>query len=328
MKAELETLALALLCALGFALATSLLALALWPVCRRLVRGRHPIVRVRAAFAFALAPIAIPLALLALCLAPGVASLLGLHEDHCLQHAEHVHLCLAHPTRALDAPLVAVLGFLCVGVAAAGGRGAVRLARWRRDLAALPAVAVEPLADDVRVVRSERPLSVTLGLLRPQIWVSTGLVEVLAPQELEAVLAHERCHARRRDSLRRLLARVGSLAHWPWLRRALRAELALATEQVCDEAAGRGLRDRLAVAETILRVERLLAHAPDHPALAAFGGSAVEARVQSLLAADPEEPMRGSIWWLAPAALAAAIVLVDPLHHATEHALGLLLRFL
>ena len=121
-----------------------------------------------------------------------------------------------------------------------------------------------------------------------------------------------------------------SLAHWPSLRRALQAELVLASEQTCDEAAARQVGDRLAVAETILAVERLLARAriPEHVALASFGGSAVEARVRSLLASAPPEPVRGSLWWLAPTALAAAVVLVDPLHHVTEHVLGLLLRAL
>lgn len=330
MSAELATFALALLCALGFAAVTALLSAFAWPVCWRWVRHRHPVVRARAAFAFALAPVAVPLALLGLCLAPGLASGFGWYEDHCLRHTEHAHLCFAHPNHALDAPLVAVLTLICVGIFAAAVRSALRLARWRRDLADLPLETSGRLAADVRIVQSERPISVTLGLLRPEIWISTGLLEALSLEQREAVIAHERSHARRLDSLRRLLARVGSLAHWPGLRRALQSELALATEQLCDEAAARLVRDRLTVAEAILTVERLLARAParEHPVLAGFGGSAVEARVQSLLGADPGEPMRGRFFWLAPASLAAAVVLVDPLHHATEHVLGLLLRVL
>lgn len=330
MSATLATLALALLCALGFALLTALLSLALWPFVLRGLRGRHPLVRARAVFAFALAPVAVPLVLLALCLAPGIATWLGLHEDHCLHHAEHAHLCIVHPTLALSAPLAAVLALACVVVVAAVTRGARRLARSQRELVVLPARPGDAFAPDVRLVRSARPFSVTFGLWRPQIWLSTALADALPPRQLDAVLAHERSHARRRDALRRLLACVGALAHWPSLRRALQAELALASEQTCDEAAARQIGDRLEVAETILAVERLLscARAPEHVALASFAGSAVEARVRSLLAGAPPEPARGSLWWLAPAAIATAVVLVDPLHHATEHVLGLVLRAL
>lgn len=179
----------------------------------------------------------------------------------------------------------------------------------------------------MRRISSRRPFSLTSGFWRPEIWVSTGLSEALAPAQLEVVVAHERAHARRRDSLRRLLAAVGSLPHLPPIRRALRDELALASEQACDEAAGREVGDRLAVAEAILAVERLLARAPQHPALSAFGGSAVEARLESLLAAEAAPPGGGG-WFAAGVALFALALLALPLHHATEHALGLLLRLL
>lgn len=330
MSGALATLALALCAVAGFALATSLLALVLWPLARRLARRSHPLLRARLALGFAVAPSALPLALLAVCLLPGMATSLGWHQDHCLHHPEHAHLCFAHPSLALSAPLAALLaaglGALVVGAV----RGASCLARSQRELAAQPLERAAELGDDVRRVGSARPFSVTVGLWRPRIWVSSALEEALPPRELAAVLEHERCHARRRDSLRALLAAVASLPHWPGLRRALRAELALACEQVCDEAAGRRLGDRLLVAEAILRVERLLARArgPRHPALAAFDGSAVAARVRSLAADAPAEPLRGSAWWLAPAALAAAIAAAAPLHHATEHLLGLLLRAL
>jgi Zn-dependent protease with chaperone function len=327
MSDMLATLALAILCVLGFAVLTALLSAALWPLCRRLLRRRHPIVRARAAFAFAVAPVAVPLLLLALCLAPGIASWLGLQEDHCLHHAGHAHLCLAHPTLALSAPLALVLAVACAGLVAGVARGARRLARSQRELAALPLHACDDFAPGVHRVASARAFSVTSGLLRPQIWLSTALAEALPARQLDAVLAHERAHARRRDALRRLVAGVASWAHWPRLRRALRAALALASEQACDEAAARSLVDRLAVAEAILAAERLLAgvRSPEHLALASFAGSAVEARVRSLLDGAPPEPMRG-LFWLAPAALAAAIVLTPLLHHATEHVLGRLLR--
>ena len=330
MSSSLATLALALVATLGFAAATSLLALPLWPLCRRLARRSHPLRRARLALAFALAPTAVPLAAVALCLLPGIESSLGLAPDHCLLHREHAHLCFAHATLPLTAPLAGVLVLCVTALAVAVARGAGRLARAQRELAAQAHEPAEALGPEVRLLRCERPLAVTVGLWRPRIWVSSGLLQALPPRQLAAVLEHERCHLRRRDALRRLLAAIGSLPHLPALRRALRAELALATEQVCDEAAGRRLGDRLLVAEAILRLERLLARTrgPQPMLLATFDGSALAARVQGLAEPGGAELRHARSWWLAPTLLTLAIAAIEPLHHATEHLLGLLLRLL
>lgn len=67
------------------------------------------------------------------------------------------------------------------------------------------ALELEPVVD---LVADARPLAFTHGLLRPRICVSTGALERLAPDELTAVLAHERAHVERRDPLRELITRA------------------------------------------------------------------------------------------------------------------------
>jgi Zn-dependent protease with chaperone function len=327
MTSSVATLALALLAGIGFALATSAVLALAWPALSRVLRRRHPAVAAGATLGAAMAPALLPLLLLVLCFAPGVLGLLGLHADHCPHHPGHPHLCLVHPTALLTPPLLGVLlsgGGLLAGAAALGG---VRLARSRREIAALRLAATGALAPDVHLVGSERPFSVTVGIRGREIYVSTALARALAPAQLEAVLAHERAHARRRDGLRRALARALSLLHLPWLRRRLLAELELASERACDEDAGRQLGDRLRVAEAILAVERLLAGSPAsaHPALLAFGGSSVAERVRGLLAEPGSPPSRAATLLAAGALLLAGLRLADPLHHATEHLLGLLL---
>ena len=330
MTSSLATLALALLAGIGFALGTSgALALA-WPALRRALRRSHPAAGAGAALGAAVAPAALPILLLALCFAPGLLGLVGLHADHCTHHPDHPHLCLVHPTALLTGPLLGLLlagGGLLLGGLVLGG---VRLARSRREIAALRLGATGGLAPGVRLVESERPFSVTAGLAGCEIYVSTALARALPPAQLEAVVAHERAHARRRDGLRRAFARALSLPHLPWLRRRLLAELELASERACDEEAGRRLGDRLRVAEAILAVERLLAgsSAPAHPALLAFGGSSVAERVRGLLATPAARLPRAATLFAASALLLAALRLSDPLHHATEHVLGLLLGLL
>ena len=59
----------------------------------------------------------------------------------------------------------------------------------------------------VDVVADERAFSFCYWFLRPRICLSTALVERLEPDELRAVLHHERYHLRQRDPLRQIVAR-------------------------------------------------------------------------------------------------------------------------
>lgn len=62
------------------------------------------------------------------------------------------------------------------------------------------AVGVDPR--HVRVLRQSRVPAFTAGLLHPVIFVAGALTARLTPAELQAVLAHEDAHRRRRDPLR------------------------------------------------------------------------------------------------------------------------------
>ena len=75
------------------------------------------------------------------------------------------------------------------------------------------------------------------GLLRPRIILPDGIEEWLSEEELDAVLAHERTHARRRDNLMGLIYELGLCALWfhplVWL---TGSRLALYRELSCDES--------------------------------------------------------------------------------------------
>ncbi len=70
-----------------------------------------------------------------------------------------------------------------------------------------------------RIVRLKRPIDcywaecgdfqlATLGYFQPSLIVGRHVADALSPEELEAALAHELMHARRRDALRVDLSRV------------------------------------------------------------------------------------------------------------------------
>jgi len=326
------TLALALLAAAALAAAISLATALLWPLGRYVLARRrtHPRTRARILLALALAPAAVPAALLTMSFAPGVLGLLGLPADHCLQHPEHPHVCLAHPPAALTMPRAALLGV----AGALLGLGAVKagagLRRAHRQVAALRLGVVGSLAPGVARLDSDRPFSLAAGLWRPEIFVSRALAEALPPEALRAVVVHERAHARRRDALSRAVARAASLAHLPPLRRRLLAAHALAAERACDEAAGAALGDRLGVAEAILAVERLHGAAgaatPAAAVFPAFEGAdgSVPARVRALLAPPPRPPTPGMRRREVVLVLAGLVLLAPALHHGVEHLLAAL----
>lgn len=64
------------------------------------------------------------------------------------------------------------------------------------------------LAGRVRTVRDSATFAFTYGFIKPNVVVSSALVQALSEPELAAVLAHESAHVRGRDPLKVLLARL------------------------------------------------------------------------------------------------------------------------
>jgi hypothetical protein len=126
----------------------------------------------------------------------------------------------------------------------------------RRYLAALPlgAEGVEIDGQRCRVVDSASPTAFCGGYLTPSIYLSRGALELLDANELRAVVAHERHHARRRDPLRLLVARAlaAALFFIPLLRRMAERYEAIG-ELAADEAAVRDLERRGPLASALLK---------------------------------------------------------------------------
>jgi beta-lactamase regulating signal transducer with metallopeptidase domain len=176
-----------------------------------------------------------------------------------------------------------------------------------------------------QVLTTDRPVCLLSGALTPTVLVSRGFLASVTESELDIALHHERAHARRRDILWRLVARVATVFIWSKPRAQLLRALDLAAERSCDEAAATQIGSRLQVAETILKVERLL-HVPTQlvPAVAFFGGESVPARVEALL----RPPMRGGnmLPWVSSFTLLLLLIVTvnHPIHHFAESFIELL----
>lgn len=135
------------------------------------------------------------------------------------------------------------------------------------------------------------------GALRPRVYVTTGLLERLEAAELEAVLAHEAAHARRRDPLRRAVASGVALSFFfmPLIRWWSRHDLEQSEVKADRRAMERVGRKPLAAALWRLDDESGLSLIP------AFAGAA-DLRVAQILG-DPLPRRRPSPWiWLLSAA--------------------------
>jgi len=151
---------------------------------------------------------------------------------------------------------------------------AVRLGR------ALPGAAPKAFMDCL-VLPVEEPQSYVLGLLKPRVYISRGLLKQTNEDDLAPVLAHERAHAARRDPLRRLIASAGLVLHLPGIAHLLDRLLTRTQEMAADADAARTVGDPVRVAESLVRFARL--QGPGRATAVEFGSGDLEARVRKLL---------------------------------------------
>jgi RND family efflux transporter MFP subunit len=156
---------------------------------------------------------------------------------------------------------VAILGVWACGFCAVAR---LRWRGWLRIRAAVRASKPSDIPAAVAVRSSPGLLEPgVVGFLRPVLLLPDGIVKRLTSPQLEAVLAHELCHVRRRDNLTAALHMIVEAVFWfhPlvwWIGGRLVAE----RERACDEGVlslGKEPRD---YADAILSVCKLCAESP------------------------------------------------------------------
>lgn len=209
--------------------------------------------------------------------------------------AHHVSIfgqTVSYPAANAGAVVVVALALLggivaAIALCAIGSelRAARRLARRLDQLDPTP-------RDGVFVIDDQRPEAFCAGLLRPRVYLTTGALARLDAPALDAVLAHEREHARRRDPLRLATSRViaRSLFFMPAIRELGRGQTMLAEVSADERAVNAAAGGRSAVARAMLSFS---------DASEAGGSAGVDpARVDYLLGEAPA--------WQFPALMCAA----------------------
>lgn len=149
------------------------------------------------------------------------------------------------------------------------------------------------------VLTSKHPILICRGLRRPIIVASTGLCELLAPDELGAAVAHEMAHAKYRDPALGwglMLAR-GLCFFNPAVQLAARAAVA-EIEARADQSAARIVGSAEAVTSSLRKLSGIDS-APAPRTWHGFRLAAIEERCQALL--DPGRVAAAPSPWILPA---------------------------
>jgi hypothetical protein len=228
--------------------------------------------------------------------------------------------------------LGAAAGGLAV-LAHAGARIVVvvwRTVQIRRELDASIEAPLAAHGLPAAVIDSAFPIVAIVGLVTSRLFVARSVLEACSSEEFEAVLAHERAHARQYDNLRRLaVAGAPDLLSVHPAGHRLEAAWMHAAELAADEAAAGGLDRGVHLAAALVKVARLATTIPSDPlpASALYRGEPITERVHRLLAPPPVSEVRRWPTWAriaVPAALlAGALALVPLLHAAGEQLLAL-----
>jgi beta-lactamase regulating signal transducer with metallopeptidase domain len=159
------------------------------------------------------------------------------------------------------------------------------LRRWRHIRVAQRAAAPLNLNLPIPVMSSSARLEPgVFGIRKPVLLLPEGIAERLTPDQLEAVLAHELCHARRQDNLTAAIHMVVETIFWfyplVWW---IRARLVEERERACDDDVLNLVSDARVYAEGILNVCRFYLESP-LVCVAGVTGSNLKRRIEEIMA--------------------------------------------
>jgi bla regulator protein blaR1 len=184
--------------------------------------------------------------------------------------------------------------------------------RWRRMQKVTREASPLALALGVPVLSSASFIEPgVFGVFRPVLLLPDGITAELAPAELQAILAHELCHIRRRDNLATALHMVVETVFWfhPlvwWLGSRLMEERELA----CDEDVLRSGSEPEAYAEGILKICERYLESP-LKCMAGVTGANLKKRIEAIM--DHRSTLSLSFAKKAGLAIAATLAIAIPL---------------
>jgi Zn-dependent protease with chaperone function len=131
------------------------------------------------------------------------------------------------------------------------------------------------------------PAVAVAGVIRPRLFIARTVLDSCPPDELCAILRHERHHVARHDNARHLVfVAAPDFLAWSPLARLFGGRWHDAAEEMADDAAAPDETRRLHLAAALVRVARLVPRGHggvELPASAFYRGEALEGRIRRLL---------------------------------------------
>ncbi len=255
-----------------------------------------PARRARLLFIIVLLPAVLALVFIGLGFSPSLLTLLGFPQEHCIIHCllnsgDHIHLCLLTPPDFIYSPSILTLFFALLMLALFNLYKILKeVINSRVLLSQFRCMSKTVDNKKYRCIDSNGMLAFSMGLFRPEVFISNGLKKQLTKEELTLVLAHECAHARRKDLLRILIMKYLSIFFLPFIARRIESDMSLACEQVCDEFAAKTVKSRLLVAQTILKLQKLVpASLQQHVMVNYFSEHHITKRIFCLLNDAPND---------------------------------------
>lgn len=160
--------------------------------------------------------------------------------DHCLEHvSHHLHLCVNHLQQDWNSGGLIFVIFI---VALWNKQFLEFLYRsWKYFINSNAVVWLSQKHDDFFLLNTSRPMIFTMGFFNPKIFCSEGLLKQVSEQELKALITHEQCHVKYKDSLIKWLVRSFGTCFFNQNR--MSEDLNLRMEQRADLHALKGLKN-------------------------------------------------------------------------------------
>ena len=161
------------------------------------------------------------------------------------------------------------------------------------------------------IVASDTPIEPGIfGIHRPVLLWPRGISERLTDEQVEAILAHELCHLRRRDNLAAALHMAVQTMFWfhplVWW---IGARLVDERERACDEEVIRLGSEPEVYAESILKTCQFFVESP-LVCVAGVTGSDLKKRIEQIMTNDAGATL--SVWRKALLAAAGVVAFVTP----------------
>ena len=158
------------------------------------------------------------------------------------------------------------------------------LFRWRQVRRAVRLAAPSDLDGPVKVMYGPARFEPGIfGVFRPVLLLPEGITQRLSPAQLQAVMAHELCHVRRRDNLAMAIHMVVEALFWfhplVWF---IKARLIEEQERACDEEVLRLGGDPQVYAESILRICEIYLTSP-LICVSGIAGSNLKKRIEDIM---------------------------------------------